>query len=165
MRTMAIAAGLLAVSMSAALAEPPSYPMQCTGGPGMRIMVNHDVTAAGIPGTTAMFLYFHKAPAAASTTAPPPGACAWMDRPLNANEPAVLWIKAPNIAFAFQVMGNGKLAVDATGPRLNVEGATLAAEAGKWDRVVRAVLKGQSFTVHAYNSSGTSPVMVITSVP
>jgi hypothetical protein len=160
---IAIAAGLLAVCTSAALADPPSYPMLCRGGPGMRIVVNHDVTGAGIPGKTAMFIYFHKAPAAASAMPPPPGSCAWMDRPLNAAEPGVLWIKAPFIAFAFQVYGNGTVVHDATGPRLNVEGATLAPEAQKWDSIVRAVMTGGTFTVHAYNSGGS--VMAITSVP
>lgn len=163
MRTMAFAAGLLAVCTTAALADPPSYPMLCRGGPGMRIMVNHDVDGAGIPGATAMFLYFHKAPAAASAMPPPPGSCAWMDRPLNAAEPGVLWIKSPNIAFAFQVWGNGTVAHDTTGPRLNVEGATLSPEAQKWDSIVRAAMTGGTFTVHAYNSGGS--VMAITSVP
>ena len=163
MRTMAIAAGALAACMTAALADPPSYPMICRGGPGMRIVVNHDVDTAGMPGATAMTVYFHKAPLAANTAPPPPGSCAWKDRPLNAAEPAALWIKSPNIAFAFQVWGNGTVAHDTTGPRLNVEGATVSAEAGNWQRIVRAVMTGGGFEVLAYNSGGS--VMVITAVP
>ncbi|HUO98560.1 MAG TPA: hypothetical protein VMU01_07815 [Rhizomicrobium sp.] len=163
MKTIAFAAGALAVCMTAALADPPSYPMLCRGGPGMRIMVNHDVTGSGIPGATAMFVYFNKAPMPGSMGPPPPGSCTWMDRPLNAAEPAVLWIRSADIAFAFQVMGNGMVVRDATGPRLNVEGATLSPEAGKWEMIVRAVMTGGTFTVHAYNAGGR--VMSITSVP
>jgi hypothetical protein len=163
MKSIVAAAGLLALCTTAAMAEPPSYPMVCRGGPMMRIMVNHDVNGAGIPGATAMFVYFNKAPTGASMAPPPPGSCAWLDRPLNAAEPAVLWIKSPEIAFAFQVLGNGQVVHDTTGPRLNVEGATISPEAHRWDSIVRAVMTGGTFEVHAYNSGGS--VMVITSVP
>jgi hypothetical protein len=149
--------------MTAAAAEPPSFPMLCHGGGGMRIVVNHDVDSAGMPGATAMYLYFNKAPGPAAHALPPAGSCAWMDRPLNANEPAVLWIKSPHIAFAFQVMGNGTVVQDATGPRVSVEGATIAPEAKKWESIVRAAMTGDQFTVHAYNAGGR--VMAITSVP
>lgn len=162
MRTIAIAAGLLAACTTAALAEGPSYPMLCRGGPGMRIMVSHDVDGAGMPGATAMHVYFNRAPAAANTMMPPPGTCAWKDRPLAGNEPAVLWIKAPNVTFAFQVMANGVLVRDGSGPRLSVEGASMSPDAGKWERIVRGVLTGGTFEVMTYNSGGS--VMVITDV-
>jgi len=130
----------------------------------MKIMVNHDVDSHGIPGATAMFVYFDKAAQAGSVDRPHRGECTWMDRTINAGEPAVMWIKSPNIEFAFQVMGNGRVVTDTTGPRLNVEGTSWSAEARDWDKIVKAVLTGGMFTVQVYNSGGSSAVMVITRV-
>ncbi len=141
-----------------------SYPLLCRGGPAMRIMVNHDVNGAGIPGALAMSVYFNKGAGAGSVVQPGPGECTWMDRTLNAAEPAVMWMRSANIEFAFQVMGNGQVVSDATGPRLNVEGTAWSAEAQGWDTVVKGVMTGQLFTVQVYNSGGASPVMVITRV-
>ena len=165
-----IAVGVFAALTASVVADaaPPSYPLLCRGGPSMRIMEAHDVNSAGIPGDTAMFVYFTAARWAGSDRPPRPGECTWMDRTLSdaghPGEPTVMWIKAPNIEFAFQVMGNGRVVVDGTGPRLNVEGATISAAAHDWDTVVRSVMTGQLFTVQVYNSQGTSPVMVITHV-
>lgn len=134
----------------------------------MRIVVNHDVDGSGHPGATAMFVYFKQGHFPGSAHPPLPGECTWMDRTLNdpahMGEPLVMWIKSPNVEFAFQVMGNGRIAVDGTGPRLNAEGATVSSEAHDWDTIVRSVLTHQLFTVKVYNSGGSSPVMVITHV-
>ncbi len=148
-----------------AQAEPPSYPLLCHGGPSMRIVENHDVNGAGIPGATAMFVYFRQGTAPGSAHAPGSGECTWMDRTLNdgghPNEPLVFWIKSSNIQFAFQVMGSGQIVRDTTGPRLNVEGSTISLEAHDWETIVRSVMTGEIFTVNVYNSNG---VMVVTHV-
>lgn len=151
-------AGALFVAASAANAQP-AYWLTCQGGPGMKITTNHDVDSAGRPGATAMFVYFQAAPTAAR---PGPGQCVWLDRTFRPGEPQVLWIKSPNIEFAFQVMGDGTIVRDSGGPRLNVEGTRNSEEARKWDRIVRAVMTGQPFQVKVYNSGNR--VMVITDV-
>ena len=165
---MAVGVCAAFVAAATAYADPPSFPLLCRGGPQMRIMTNHDVSGAGIPGATAMFVYFRQGHFPGSVRPPAPGECTWMDRTLNdaghPGEPLVMWIKSPNVEFAFQVMGNGRVVVDGTGPRLNAEGATLSAEAHDWDTIVRSVLTHQLFTVQVYNSHGASPVMVITHV-
>lgn len=152
----------MCVMSGAAFADPPSYPLICHGGPSMKIMTNHDVNAAGIPGATAMFIYFKPSPVAGSVKQPGPGECVWLDRTFRPGEPTVMWIKSPNIQFAFQVMGNGQIVVDATGPRLNVEGTAQSAEAKNWQYLVDGVMRGQVFTAHVYNSGGR--VMAITKV-
>ena len=153
---------------ASAQAAPPSYPLLCRGGPSMRIVENHDVNGAGIPGATAMFVYFTAGRTAGSVSPPGPGECTWMDRTLSdaghRGEPTVLWIKSPNVQFAFQVMGSGQVVSDTTGPRLNVEGSTISPEAHDWETVVRGIMTGQLFTVQVYNSQGPSAVMVITHV-
>jgi len=141
-------------------ANPPSYPMVCHGGPGMRIMVNHDVDANGVPGATAMFIYFKPAAKAGSVAPPLPGECTWMDRTLRSDEPAVLWIRSPHVEFAFQVYGDGRIARDASGIRLNPEGDS--ADAQQWRYLSEGVLNGKQFTANVYNASGR--VMSVTGV-
>jgi hypothetical protein len=130
----------------------------------MRIVVNHDVSSAGIPGATAMFLYFKAGSTPGSVAKPHPGECTWIDRVFRPGEPTAMWIKSPRIQFAFQVLGSGQVVRDTTGLRLNVEGATLSSEASGWQSIVKAVLTGQPFTVEVYNSGGASPIMVITRI-
>lgn len=162
LRIITLLAALCTVSSVASAADPPSYPLLCHGGPGMRIMTNHDVDGAGIPGATAMFIYFTPSSQPGSAQQPGPGECVWLDRTFRPGEPAVMWIKSPKIEFAFQVMGDGRVAVDSTGPRLNVEGTAQSAEAKDWQYLVDGVMKGQIFTAHVYNSDGR--VMVVTRV-
>lgn len=159
--TLGVAAGLVASTQTAS-AEPPSYPLLCRGGGNMKIMTNHDVDGAGIPGATHMTIFFTPAAVAGGVMPPPRGQCVWMDRTFRPGEPANMWIKSPNIEFAFQIMGNGRVVYDTTGPRVNVEGAHISPEAQAWDSVVRAALTGDLFTVQVYNESGRT--MVITRV-
>jgi hypothetical protein len=162
--------GLAALSMAAGMtlaattasAEPPSYPLLCRGGGNMKIMINHDVDGAGRPGATHMTVFFRAAGVAGSVMPPPPGHCVWMDRTFRPGEPENMWIKSPNIEFAFQVTGNGRVVYDTTGARVNVEGAHISPEAQAWDSVVKAVMNRQLFTVQVYNESGRT--MVITRV-
>lgn len=149
-----VVAFVLLTTAGAALAEPTSYPLLCQGGPGMRIVTNHDVSGAGIPGATTMSIYFKPASQPLSTSKPQPGECVWLDRSFRPGEPAVLWMKSPKIEFAFQVMGNGRVVVDANGPRLNIEGTKWSAEAREWQYLVDGVMKGQLFTAHVYNAGG-----------
>ena len=70
-----------ALASTAARAEPPSYPLLCHGGPTMRIMENHDVNGAGVPGATAMFVYFRAGNAPGSAHPPgPANAPGWIVR-------------------------------------------------------------------------------------
>jgi len=126
----------------------------------MRIMVAHDVDSDGIPGATSMWIFFKAASRPGSEAQPEPGECTWMDRTLRAGEPASLFIHAPHVEFAFQVMGDGRLSRDASGIRLNPEGNSDHAQA--WRYMTDGVLKGSVFTVKAYNASGR--VLVVTSV-
>lgn len=158
---LAMAAGMVAATTTAS-AEPPSYPLLCRGGGDMKIMVNHDVDGAGRPGATAMTVFFRAGPMAGSVMAPPPGHCTWMDRTLGGGEPKNMWIRSPNIEFAFQVTGNGRVVYDGTGARVNVEGAHISPEAQAWDTIVKGVMNGGLFTVQVYNESGRT--MVITRV-
>jgi hypothetical protein len=128
----------------------------------MKVMVNHDVDGAGMPGATAMTIFFRAAGVAGSVMPPPPGQCVWMDRTFRPGEPENMWIKSANIQFAFQVMGNGRVVYDTTGPRVNVEGAHISPEAQAWDSVVHAALSGGLFTVQVYNESNRT--MVITRI-
>ena len=159
--TLSVAVGL-GLTTSAAFAEPPSYPLLCRGGPGMKIMVNHDVDGAGVPGAAHMTVFFRAARVPGSVAPPPPGQCVWMDRAFRPGEPESMWISSRNVEFAFQIMGNGRIAYDTTGPRLNAEGATISPEAQNWDTIARNVLTGGIFTVQVYNESGRT--MVITRV-
>lgn len=167
---MKLKLGLAALSMTAgvivaattASAEPPSYPLLCRGGGNMRIATNHDVDGAGIPGATAMTIYFRAAGVAGSVMPPPPGQCVWMDRTFRPGEPENMWIRSSNIEFSFQVTGNGRVVSDGSGPRVNVEGAHISPEAQAWDSVVRAVMTGNLFTVQVYNESNRT--MVITRI-
>ena len=76
---------VVGATSSAAFAAPPSYPLLCRGGPGMRIMTNHDVDASGIPGATAMSIYFTPSSQAGSVREPGPGGAVRGPRQLTAD--------------------------------------------------------------------------------
>lgn len=139
--------------------DKKGYWLTCRGGGKMRILVNHDVNSRGVPGDTAMFVYFD---AASRANTPKAGECVWKDRTFRGGEPTVLWQKSRNIEFAFQVNANGTIVKDTTGPRMNVEGATLSAEAARWDKIVKSVLTEKPFEVKVYNADNR--VMVVTDV-
>jgi len=134
----------------------PSYPLICHGGPGMKIMVNHDVPDGVHTGATHMTVFFHPA---ATPASPGPGECVWMDRTFRPGEPTNLWLSG-DVEFAVQVNANGKVVRDSSGWRLNPEGSSPAAH--DWATVVNGVLEGGTFTVQVYNSGGRT--MVVTSV-
>jgi hypothetical protein len=140
-------------------AEPESYTLVCRGAADTRIMVNHDVDGSGIPGSTAMTVYFRPG---ATLARPGAGECTWTDRGMGPGEPATLWFKSPNIEFAFQVTGDGRVVRDGSGLRLGVEGAHASVEAKDWQYIVNAVMQGDTFKVKAYNQGGS--VMVVTEI-
>ena len=69
-------------------------------------------------------------------------------------------IKSPNIEFAFQVTGDGRIVVDGTGPRLNVEGTAGSSGARDWQYLVDGVMKGQLFSAHVYNAGGSAMMII-----
>ena len=75
------------------------------------------------------------------------------------NEPAYFWMRSKNIEFAFQVMGDGRIVRDATGPRVNIEGAHVSPEASDWERVVSAIMNGRVFRMSAYSAEGRTLVI------
>ena len=150
------AALALSCLFASAASANPSYPLICRGGPGMRIMVNHDVPDGVHTGATAMTVFFR---AAASAANPGPGECVWMDRTFRPGEPENFWVKG-EVEFAFQVQGDARLARDGTGWRLNPEGSGAAAH--DWATIVTGVLNGGTFTVEVYNAGGRT--MAVTAV-
>ena len=153
---LALVASSLAMP-APAQADPPSYQLNCRGGPGMRIMTNHDVPSPGHVGAIAMTIFFTAAPIPAI---PGPGQCVWVDRTFRPGEPQALWIRSENIEFAFQITGNGRVVRDTSVARVNAEG--MSPESANWDRVVQAVLNGQPFSVMVYNVDNR--VMNVTSI-
>jgi hypothetical protein len=151
-----LAACVFSVS-APANADPPSYRLDCMGGPSMRIMTNHDVPSPGDVGAIAMTIFFTAAPVAGS---PGPGQCVWVDRAFRPGEPQSLWFRSANIEFAFQVTGDGRVVRDTTGARINAEGMT--PEASNWSRVVAAVMDGRPFAVMVYNADNR--VMNVTEI-
>ncbi len=67
---------------SYANAEPQSYPMICHGGGEM---------SGAWTNVPRVIISFRKATASASQRPPGPGECAWLDRPMRADEPSHLW--------------------------------------------------------------------------
>jgi hypothetical protein len=140
--------------------DQPLFSMVCHGGPGMRIMVAHDMDNDGNPMATSMWIFFKAASRPGSAAQPQAGECTWMDRTLGSGEPTALFIHASHLEFAFQVEGDGRLSRDAGGVRLNPEGNSEQAQA--WRYLTNGVLKGSVFTVKAYIAS--AHVLVVKSV-
>lgn len=155
MKHLVMAALGAAMMAPVAMAEPPSYPLICRGGPGMRIATAHDVPDGVRTGDNAMTVYFRAARNAAN---PGPGECVWMDRTFRPGEPEAFWIKGP-VEFSFQVWGDGRVNRDGSGWRLSPEGS--GPQARNWKTIVDGVLNGGVFTVQVYNAGS---VMAVTRV-
>lgn len=156
--TLAASAALAALLGSAAYADPPSYRLTCRGGGDMRIAVNHDVDSAGRPGQAHFWLYFDRAPQAAGAANPAQGTCAWRDRPMNANEPAVLYWRSPDLAFVTSVTTDGRLSGDSRGYRFVAEGNSELAQ--DINAVIVSFFNGLTFDVMAHNVDGR--IMAVT---
>lgn len=153
-----LAAALAALVGSTAYADPPSYRLTCRGGGDMRIAINHDVDSEGRAGQAHFSLYFDRAPQAASVANPPLGSCAWQDRPLNADEPAVLYWRSPDLAFATSITTDGGVFADTRGYRFLAEGRSELAQDINF--AIVSFFNGLTFDVMAYNAEGR--VMAVT---
>jgi hypothetical protein len=136
----------LACLLSAALTGPAAaeYPMQCTGG--------GEMFANYYPEYRYIEIHFMKAPQGANYTAPGPGECAWMDRPLNEQE--AFWFRYSlggnqHIArFTFGPGGSSseplpsEVGGHAVGVIMEVSGSTLS-------QLIAAINSGRTFTVQA----------------
>jgi hypothetical protein len=80
---------LLTALMTTTSFAATSYPMVCKGGGEMEAAFSH-VKSRGDFHSTSLLITFRKSRAAASGTEPTPGHCAWIDRPISADEPSSL---------------------------------------------------------------------------
>ena len=93
MRTIHVVLRLLTVCLvfvtgvQISLAAQKSYPMVCRGGGDMEARFSHVKSRGGFHNTS-LSVTFKKSPAAASSTEPAPGHCAWLDRPITGEEPS-----------------------------------------------------------------------------
>jgi hypothetical protein len=76
-----------------AYADPPSYPIICKGGGNMTGLFNTDAKD--------IVINFEKSPQAGSRQEPAPGTCAWVDRPINAQEASPLKYTYENTGMSF----------------------------------------------------------------
>lgn len=138
---------ILGMWTAAAVAEPKSYPLTCRGGGDMRFMFWTDDDW-----DTRFRVYFRRAAKSAAEQPVPPGHCAWLDRPIGANEPDNLWIKIKNVIPKPTISADGRVVKFDYG---------WAATSGERDRenipvmkyVVDSILQGQTFQVHGYAKS------------
>src|SRR5713226_5954393 len=97
-RLLITAMWLLSAVLPPSVFAQQTYRLICRGGPGMRVRIS--------PGDVRnsyqkLGLFFNKSGRAAGQTGKPlqPGTCAWVDRPLNAQEPDIV---AQHIRQGFQ---------------------------------------------------------------
>jgi hypothetical protein len=83
---LVVACALLTVLSTTTSIAATSYPMVCKGGGEMEASFSH-VKSRGDFHSTSLLITFKKSRAAASVTEPAPGHCAWIDRPISAEEP------------------------------------------------------------------------------
>lgn len=142
--------GLL-TSPSVTLAQ--SYPLICRGGPDMTIEARYELLMGGQSGTIVK-VKFRPAGRAGSQAKPGSGQCSWLDRTLNAKEPAEFTMVALGIGFSFDLSGNGRIKAQGGEPVLALGGASVVERQG-YGRVVASILKGQFFTVLVANNGQT----------
>ncbi|HEB55912.1 MAG TPA: hypothetical protein ENI98_06325 [Gammaproteobacteria bacterium] len=92
------ALAILVLALSAIIpvsvnAKSPSYVLECRGGGKMVAIVNHvgNIKITGL----------RHARVAASVKSPGPGECAWLDRPMNKNEPFNLHYTSRKLPFKY----------------------------------------------------------------
>ncbi len=132
----ALAAGLSMGSTAALAAPTTTYPIVCKGGVTMHFAFGQGTSHATV------LITFAKAPAGASQQPPGPGQCAWLDRPISQAEPSKLRFRAR--VKSFRVIGE----------RMNF----ISVHPPGAQTVLRAVLGGARFHIHAYNAGSTLQV-------
>jgi hypothetical protein len=130
------------------------YPMVCKGGGHMKgyIAFTEGSTTSGT--LKSLQIEFEKAPQAASRQELPPGTCAWLDRPISAQEPTKLWLSlySESIRIDFQL---NKAMIN-----MDVAGTTRDGKIVNWTvdgnirYLVDAVYNGKLFYVRGYNDPG-----------
>ncbi|KAF0176932.1 MAG: hypothetical protein IV086_18995 [Hyphomonadaceae bacterium] len=159
-----------------------AYPLACRGGGDMRITISPRTAYGGLVRSPAdcerragapldcrltrmtwleatdVTIHFAHAPQAGAVASPGPGQCAWLDRPMHANEASILAFELPGqspnqeLAPVFTARGNANFRLE----RLN--GATR--DNDPWvlqlNTILDAMDRGERFTVYAHSlDSGT----------
>lgn len=140
---------LASLAFSGAAANA-AYPMQCRGGGQM--IANYYPTQGYIE------VHFLKASQGANNGAPGPGQCAWMDRPINAQEPFWFRVMLPGNQRiqrvtlgpgSSQALGSQRVPVTVRGHAvaiiMEVNGNTLS-------HLINAIDSGQTFSMQAGGS-------------
>ncbi len=141
---------LSAASMSfTADARPAGYQLRCTPGPGMVARVSHETTRESRIFSTVIDISFAAAPRAADAALPPPGTCAWLDRPLNPDEPHRIWAKGDGAGLTWRLTQGGALPNGAVGPE---------AERQRVLALATLVTGTASFTIWVENTNGVLAV-------
>jgi hypothetical protein len=144
-RIVALAAPLLFFGTAA---QAQGYPLVCRSGGGMQLSWSALATAR-----THFIAYYSRASHAAGTSTPlQSGECAWVDRPLDSNEPtAMLWDLNATAAIRFTGYGPST-------PVTAVTGGPDMARAKLFVDYLRT--SGRYFTATVYNSN--AGYMVVT---
>ena len=115
-----------------------SYSMVCKAG-GSMLLSLVDVLIGGRD--TKLTIRFKHASQAGTTREPAPGECAWMDRPLSANEPKLLFYLTKNPITALRI-SKGNVIIAGTSRKQYTKGSKT---------LVEAVNSGRKFFIKAKN--------------
>lgn len=136
-------AAAMTLLCSQAAAQQQSWPLRCRGGGNMLVQIQEEAPHLQVS------ISFRKASRSAEGSAPGPGECAWIDRPLSANEPSKLVHRSngTKLTFASYMGPNYRFLV------------TTDAITTNW---LRAVMAGPLFTVYAYSQESD---LIVASIP
>ncbi len=138
----------------------PSFELVCKGRGGMTLQLNDDSDLVSLQ-STGVRIQFDRASTAADTALPPPGTCAWRDRPLNGAEPTVMWFDIRDADVAVTVDTNGRLtSSDRGGYSFRAVGDS--PDASDLNYVIANFFGGTTFRVMAYTAP--NGVLVVTDV-
>lgn len=118
---------------------PKSYSMVCKGGGDIKAEFSH-VKRGSFHGSS-LSITFKKSGSAASSAEPAPGHCAWVDRPLRAEEPSrLVYAPGPGQDFGFIFEGNRWR-----------PGVT---EDESLEQLLKAILRPEKFFVRCHRENG-----------
>ena len=129
---ISVICGVTALAWPAESYAERSYPMVCRGGGSMQANVFNAKYA-----TTR--IYFNKARTGANSRPPGTGECAWLDRPINADEP-------DSLSFVENSNPVTQIIVNASGTQIRWN------ERAKITDILKKIQRGEIFNVHAANS-------------